>query len=106
SAADQTRAGLDGQVVVKMTLDGAIKMTIPASRIPDQFKNQAPDGQSFMRLTGLAVAPNGDLYVTDGYASDYVHRFDRNGRYLASFGGKKEPYGFRTLHKLTIDTRF
>ena len=106
SPADQTRAGLDGQVVVKMTLDGAMAMTIPASRIPDQFKNKAPDGQSFMRLTGLAVAPNGDLYVTDGYASDYIHRFDRNGKYLASFGGKQEPYSFRTLHKLAIDTRF
>jgi len=52
------------------------------------------------------VAPNGDLYVTDGYASDYIHRFDRNGTYLASFGGKAAPYSFRTLHKLAIDTRF
>ena len=104
--ADQTRAGLDGQVVVKMTLDGTIAMTIPASRIPEQFKNKGADGQSYMRLTGTTVAPNGDLYVTDGYASDYIHRFDRNGRYLASFGGKQAPYGFRTLHKLTIDTRF
>jgi hypothetical protein len=106
SLADQTRAGLDGQVVVKMTLDGTIAMTIPASRIPEQFKNKSADGQSYMRLTGMTVAPNGDLYVTDGYASDYIHRFDRNGRYLASFGGKQAPYGFRTLHKLTIDTRF
>jgi hypothetical protein len=106
SPADQMRAGLDGQVVVKMTLDGVIAMTIPASRIPDQFKNKGPDGQPYMRLTGITVAPNGDLYVTDGYASDYIHRFDRNGRYLASFGGKQAPYGFRTLHKLTIDARF
>ena len=106
SAADQTRAGLDHQVVVKMTLDGMVSMAIPASRIPDQYKNKTADGLPYMRLTGLAVAPNGDLYVTDGYASDYVHRFDRNGRYLASFGGKKEPYGFRTLHKLAVDTRF
>ena len=59
-----------------------------------------------MRLTGLAAAPNGDLYVTDGYASDYIHRFDRTGRYLASFGGKNAPFGFRTLHKLAVDTRF
>jgi hypothetical protein len=106
SAADQTRAGLDSQAVVKMRLDGAMVMAIPASRIPDQFKNKSPDGQPYMRLTGLTVAPNGDLYVTDGYASDYVHRFDRSGKYLSSFGGKQAPYGFRTLHKLTIDTRF
>ena len=54
----------------------------------------------------MDVAPNGDLYVTDGYASDYIHRFDRAGKYLASFGGKKAPYSFNTLHKLAIDTRF
>jgi hypothetical protein len=24
----------------------------------------------------MDVAPNGDLYVTDVYSSDYVHRFD------------------------------
>jgi len=106
SAADQTRAGLDSQAVVKMRLDGAMVMAIPASRIPDQFKNKSPDGQPYMRLTGLTVAPNGDLYVTDGYASDYIHRFDRTGIYLKSFGGKKEPYNFSTLHKLAIDTRF
>lgn len=103
--ADQARDGLDRQVIVKMTLDGEIVMAIPASRIPDQYKNKA-DGQAFMRLTGIAVAPNGDIYVSDGYSSDYVHRFDRSGAYLASFGGKQAPYEFRTLHKIAIDTRF
>ena len=59
-----------------------------------------------MLFTGIDVAPNGDVYVTDGYASDYIHRFNRLGSYLGSFGGKKEPYSFNTLHKLAIDTRF
>jgi DNA-binding beta-propeller fold protein YncE len=59
-----------------------------------------------MLLTGLDVAPNGDIYVTDGYASDYIHRFDRTGKYLKSFGGKQAPYSFNTLHKLAIDSRF
>jgi hypothetical protein len=71
-----------------------------------RFKNKNPDGRPYLRLTGIAVAPNGDIYVTDGYASDYIHRFDRTGKYLASFGGRGEPYNFRTLHKLAIDTRF
>ena len=95
------------QTIVKMTLDGKIVMTIPASAIPDQFKNRnARSGQLALALTGLDVAPNGDLYVADGYASDYIHRFDRTGKYLTSFGGKKEPYNFSTLHKLAMDTRF
>ena len=98
---------LRGQTIVKMRLDGKVVMTIPASAIPDEFKvRNARSGQLAVALTGMDVAQNGDLYVTDGYASDYVHRFDRAGKYLTSFGGKKEPYGFSTLHKLAIDTRF
>jgi hypothetical protein len=98
---------LRGQTVVKMTLDGKVLMTIPASAIPDEFKvRNARSGQLGVLLTGLDVAPNGDLYVADGYASDYIHRFDRTGRYITSFGGKKAPYNFNTLHKLAVDTRF
>jgi hypothetical protein len=100
-------ATMRGQTIVKMALDGRVVMTIPASAIPDGFKvRNARSGQLGVVLTGLDVAPNGDLYVADGYASDFIHRFDRSGRYLASFGGKKEPYGFNTLHKLAVDTRF
>ena len=100
-------ARLRGQTILKMTLDGEVVMTIPASAIPETFKvKNARSGQLALLLTGLDVAPNGDLYVADGYASDYIHRFDRTGRYLASFGGKQPPYSFNTLHKLAIDTRF
>ena len=106
SQPEQARAGLDKQAILKMTLDGNVVLAIPASRIPDQFKNKTDDGRAFMRLTGLTVAPNGDIYATDGYASDYVHRFDRSGKYLSSFGGKSGPYGFKTLHRIAIDSRF
>jgi hypothetical protein len=100
-------ARLRGQTVVKMTLEGAIVMTIGSASIPDQYKvRNARSNQLALLLTGLDVAPNGDIYVTDGYASDYIHRFDRSGRYLGSFGGKNPPYSFNTLHKLAVDTRF
>jgi len=100
-------ATLRGQTIVKMTLDGAIVMTIGSASIPDQYKvRNARSNQLALLLTGLDVAPNGDIYVTDGYASDYIHRFDKTGKYLASFGGKNPPYSFNTLHKLAIDTRF
>ena len=100
-------ATMRAQTVVKMALDGTVAMTIPASVIPDQFKvRNARSNQLAVIFTGVDVAPNGDIYVTDGYASDFIHRFDRTGKYLASFGGKQEPYSFNTLHKLAIDTRF
>ena len=100
-------ATLRGQTIVKMTLDGAIIMTIGSASIPDQYKvRNARSNQLALLLTGLDVAPNGDIYVADGYASDYIHRFDKTGKYLSSFGGKNPPYSFNTLHKLAIDTRF
>jgi hypothetical protein len=52
------------------------------------------------------VAPDGRIFVVDGYSSDYIHIFDKAGKYEKSFGGKKEPYGFKTCHKIAIDTRF
>ena len=87
--------------ILKMSLDGEVMLRIPASAIPDKFKKNGR-----VRFTAMDVAPNGDLFVTDGYSSDYVHRFDKKGKYLASFGGKGEPYKFRTLHKIAVDTRF
>jgi hypothetical protein len=92
--------------ILKLALDGKEVLNIPPTAIPDEFKNKDKDGKPIVRLTAMDVAPNGDLFVTDGYASDYVHRFDKTGKYLKSFGGKKEPYGFKTLHKIAIDTRF
>jgi hypothetical protein len=100
-------ARLRGAEIVKMALDGTVALTIAASSIPDEFKLKNPTtGQTRVLFTGVDVGPNGDIYATDGYSSDFIHRFDRTGKYLASFGGKKEPYNFNTLHKLTIDTRF
>ena len=95
-----------GGELIKMTLEGKTTMKISASSIPDKFKKRDKKGHPFVRLTGADVAQNGDIFITDGYSSDHIHQFDKTGKYLNSFGGKNAPYGFRTLHKLVIDTRF
>src|SRR5947207_13661464 len=99
-------ARLGGQTIMKMTLDGKVVLNIPASDIPDEFKNKNKAGKTTVALTAMDVAQNGDIIDTDGDASHYVQRFDRAGKYLKSFGGKKAPYSFNTLHKIAIDTRF
>ena len=43
-------------------------------------------GPPFNRPTNLAVAPSGDLYVTDGYGNCKVHRFSSTGTLLQSWG--------------------
>jgi hypothetical protein len=98
---------LRGQEFVKLTLAGDVVFTVTREAIPSEYwvVNRFSTGLGVL-LSGMDVAPNGDLYVTDGYSSDYVHRFDADGNYLETFGGKAEPYGFNILHKLAVDTRF
>jgi hypothetical protein len=57
--------------------------------------------------TAMTVAPNGDIFLADGYASDRIFKFDKTGKYLLHFGSKgnglKE---FNTAHGMTLDTRY
>jgi hypothetical protein len=57
--------------------------------------------------TAMTVAPNGDIFLADGYASNHIFKFDKTGKYLMHFGtkgnGLKE---FNTAHGMTLDTRY
>lgn len=57
--------------------------------------------------TAITVAPGGDIILSDGYASNHIFKFDKNGKYLMHFGtkgnGLKE---FNTAHGMTLDTRY
>jgi len=98
-------ASLLGQQIVRLTLDGKIVLTLPATSIPDRYKT-SQDGKLSVSLTGIAVAPNGDIYVVDGYGRDFIHRFDKAGRYVDTFGGQGEPWNFQQCHKIALDPRF
>jgi hypothetical protein len=98
---------LRGQKFVKMTLAGDVVLEISREAIPREYWTENRFSTELgVLLSGMDVAPNGDLYVTDGYSSDYVHRFDARGRYLGTFGGKATPYAFNILHKIAMDARF
>jgi hypothetical protein len=94
---------LKGQSIIKMTLDGDVIFTIAGSLIPDKFKHPK---KKTLKLTSVDVAPNGDIYAVDGYGLDYIHRFDQEGKYKETFGGRKAPYSFSNCHKIFIDPRF
>lgn len=98
-------AQLRGQRIVKLGLDGRLLLQIDASAVPDIYKSDR-DGALTLSMTGIAAAPNGDIYAVDGYGRDFIHRFDGNGRYLQTFGGRDAPWGFRQCHKVAIDPRF
>jgi len=57
--------------------------------------------------TAITVAANGDIYLSDGYASNHVFRFDKTGKYLSHFGEKGNGMKqFNTAHGMTLDTRY
>ncbi|MCA9035595.1 MAG: 6-bladed beta-propeller [Planctomycetaceae bacterium] len=57
--------------------------------------------------TAITVAPNGDIFLSDGYASNHVFKFDKSGKYLMHFGEKgNDLKQFNTAHGMTLDTRY
>jgi len=61
-------------------------------------------GGPFNRCTNLAVAPTGELFVSDGYGNCRVHRFTRDGELIASWGEVGTgPGQFHLPHGILVD---
>ena len=57
--------------------------------------------------TAITVAPNGDIFLADGYASNRIFKFDKTGKYLMHFGATgNDLKQFNTAHGMTLDTRY
>jgi DNA-binding beta-propeller fold protein YncE len=68
-----------GNQLKKFTPDGKLLLTIGSGK--------AGDGHDeFNGPTGIQFFPNGDLMVSDGYWNNRVLWFDKNGKYLKSYG--------------------
>jgi hypothetical protein len=48
---------------------------------------------------------SGDIWVSDGYGASLVHRFDSDGRYLASLSGEEGAGRFDEPHDVLVDRR-
>jgi len=90
-----------GNRVYKTDIHGKILYTLghvnEESATAQKFKFDNP--------TDVAVAPNGDIYIVDGYGSQLVHRFDKNFKHLKTIGGKGTEHGkFNTCHGVWVNT--
>lgn len=57
--------------------------------------------------TAITVAPNGDIFLSNGYATNHIFKFDKTGKYLKHFGTKGNGLkDFNTAHGMTLDTRY
>jgi hypothetical protein len=62
-------------------------------------------GEPFNRPTKVAVAPNGELYVSDGYGNARVHRFSPKGDLIQSWGEPGiEPGQLNLPHSVWVHT--
>lgn len=56
--------------------------------------------------TNFAFLDDGDFFLSDGYGSYYIHRYDNDGNWKSCFGGPGEGNGkFNTPHGLWVDRR-
>lgn len=88
-------------LVVKTTLDGEEVFTLGYPKESEAYK----PGIKYSP-TNLAIAPNGDIYVGDGYGSSYVNQYNRKGEYIQTFGGPgKEAGKLDCPHGIIVDER-
>jgi DNA-binding beta-propeller fold protein YncE len=81
------------QTARRFSRDGRLLQTIGTSGVVSDtgydgksVTSVSRSGPPFNRPTNLAVAPNGDLYISDGYGNARVHRFSPGGELRRSWG--------------------
>ncbi len=85
-------------IVYKIDLDGHVVLKIEGAK-------QAPEN-IWAKATAVAIAPNGDLFIADGYGSSVIYKYQSDGTFIRKFGlrGKKDGQ-FTISHGLIIDAR-
>lgn len=72
-----------------------------------KLPEEAGLGKVKFNPTAITVAANGDIYLSNGYATNHIFKYDKNGKYLMHFGEKGNGLKqFNTAHGMTLDTRY
>ena len=85
--------------VFKFTNDG--KKLLMTLGVRDEPGN---DDKHFKRPTDIAWLPDGTFFISDGYGNTRVVKFDKNGKFLLTWGTPGTGNGqFNTPHSITVD---
>lgn len=92
-----------GHVVRKFTNDGELLMTLGEEGVPGD--NDSRD--HFNQPNHVAIAANGDIYITDGYGNARVVHLSPTGKFIRAIGnGPGSGDGqFKVPHGLALDSR-
>jgi len=87
--------------VIKTTIDGKVVMVIPMPKNTHHYQSN----EQFVP-TETAIAPNGDIYIADGYGAQFISHFDASGNLINIFGGRGEgDQYFDNAHGICYDVR-
>ena len=91
------------QMVYKYTMDGRQLMTLGKKGVAGN--NSSTD--AFNLPTDVAIARNGDIFVSDGDNNSRVVHFSKDGKFIKIIGGTKgsQPGQFDHPHALAIDSK-
>lgn len=86
--------------VIKRDHNGKVLLTLGE-------KGKAAEDQShFDKPADVAFAPNGDIFVADGYGNSRVVKFDRVGKFIKAWGKKGTGQGeFNLVHAVALDSQ-
>ena len=89
-----------GHQVVKFSPDGRVLLTLGKKEVA----GEGPD--TFDGPTDVAVAANGDIFVTDGHGNARVMKFSKDGQFIKAWGRKGAgPGELDGPHTLAIDSQ-
>jgi hypothetical protein len=87
--------------VVKATLEGEVLWSVAYPEAAGIYKDAGGYAP-----TSVAVAPDGGFFVADGYGASWIHQYDKDRKYVRSFGGPGKEVGkLQTPHGLWLDRR-
>lgn len=88
-------------LVAKTTIDGEYVWTLHMPKESGVYANEAQ-----YKPTNVALGPNGDVYIADGYGLSYIHQYNAKAEYIRTWGGKgSEPGKLDCPHGIWLDTR-
>jgi DNA-binding beta-propeller fold protein YncE len=86
--------------VLKFDANGKLLLTLGKKGEPGEAADR------FDRPTDIAVTPEGDFYVSDGYGNNRVVKFSKDGKFLKQWGKKGTGEGeFNLPHAICLDAK-
>jgi peptidylamidoglycolate lyase len=87
--------------VIKTTLAGRVLLTLDYPKETGEYTK----AEEYVP-TETAIAPNGDIYVADGYGKDFIIQYNYKGAYIRHWGGRgTEVKHLKNAHGICYDNR-